>query len=259
MSVGSAELVSRGWQHAVAAKGVVVAVAVGGPEPGEPLRWLLHVNPFKPDEDAVLLAEGLRLVGLAGHPGERRAEAVARLVAPREGAATFRREGERWTLVFDSRAVSLTNSKGLHDLATLLARPNEEVHCLELAGRPAEPGGHDPMLDERARREYRARVEDLQREIDAADRANDLARGMRGREELDALIETLSGALGIGGRSRGLGSAAERARSAVTWRIRSAIKKIAAANPQLGRHFDNSIRTGTFCTYAPEQPIDRQL
>ena len=39
----------------------------------------------------------------------------------------------------------------------------------------------------------------------------------------------MSGALGLGGRSRALGSAAERARSAVTWRIRSGVKKIAKA------------------------------
>jgi hypothetical protein len=38
----------------------------------------------------------------------------------------------------------------------------------------------------------------------------------------------------------------------VTWRIRSAIKKIRAAHPRLGQHFSNSIRTGNFCVYSPE-------
>jgi hypothetical protein len=124
-----------------------------------------------------------------------------------------------------------------------------------LAGRPAELAGTHEVLDERARREYRARIQDLQREIDEAARNHDTARGTRAREEMDAIVEALSGALGLGGRSRALGSAAERARSAVTWRIRSAIRKIAAVHPSLGRHLEHSVRTGTYCVYSPERPV----
>jgi hypothetical protein len=133
------------------------------------------------------------------------------------------------------------------------------VHCLELADRPAETAGDAPQLDERARREIQARARELQHEIDDAEAANDRARAERAREELDQIVELLSGALGLGGRSRALGSPAERARSAVTWRIRSAIKKIAKAHPSLGRHLDNAIRTGTFCGYQPERPVDWRL
>jgi hypothetical protein len=99
-------------------------------------------------------------------------------------------------------------------------------------------------------------VRELQQEIDEADATHDLARGERAREELDRIVELLSGALGLGGRSRTLGSAAERARSAVTWRIRSAIKKIGQAHPRLGRHLENAVRTGTFCIYQPEVAVD---
>ena len=76
---------------------------------------------------------------------------------------------------------------------------------------------------------------------------------------LIGVIFLLSGALGLGGRSRRLGSAAERARSAVTWRIRNAIRKIAGVHPPLGRHLDNSIRTGTYCTYVPERSVDWEV
>jgi hypothetical protein len=41
----------------------------------------------------------------------------------------------------------------------------------------------------------------------------------------------------------------------VTWRIRSAIKKVASAHPRLGRHLDNAVRTGHFCVYQPEAVI----
>ena len=226
------------------------------PEPGEPLRWLLHVNPFKRPEDGERLARGLALAGLDADPDEGRPEAVPRPVTPDVAPATFRRDGALWTLSFGGVSVQLTHQKGFLDLAQLLARPGIEIHCLELTDRPAETGGDVPVLDERARRELKARVRDLQREIDNADAAHDLGRAERAREELDQIVEHLSGAFGLGGRTRQLGSPAERARSAVTWRIRNAIKKIASAHPRLGRHLENGVRTGTFCVYEPETPTD---
>jgi pimeloyl-ACP methyl ester carboxylesterase len=156
-----------------------------------------HVNPFRRTEDADRLARGLRQAGLAADPDEGRPEAVARPGTPDNGQATFRREGVLWAIAFGGSAVQLTHQKGFVDLAQLLARPGTEMHCLELADRPAETG-----------------------------------------------------------RSRHLGSGAERARSAVTWRIRNAIRKIASAHPRLGRHLDNAVRTGTFCVYEPEAPVD---
>ena len=226
------------------------------PDPGEPLRWLLHVNPFRRAQDIDRLEQGLRLAGLEEDPDESRPEAVARPVAQDPDVARFRREGAVWSLEFDGLSVQLTHQKGFSDLARLLDRPGVEVHCLELADRPAETTGTAPQLDERARREIQARARELQHDIDQAEAAHDLARAERAREELDQIVELLSGALGLGGRSRALGSAAERARSAVTWRIRSGVKKIAKAHPQLGRHLENAVRTGTFCIYQPERPVE---
>jgi TolB-like protein len=226
------------------------------PEPGEPLRWLLHVNPFQRDVDVDRLARGLRAAGLERDPDEGRPEATARPVGHDAVPATFRQDGELWRLAFQGLSVQLTHQKGFSDLARLLQRPGIEMHCLELADRPAEPTGVDAVLDERARREIQARARELQQEIDEADAAHDLARADRAREELDRIVEVLSGALGLGGRSRALGSVAERARSAVTWRIRNGIKKIGQAHPRLGRHLENAVRTGTFCVYQPESPIE---
>jgi len=225
------------------------------PEPGEPLRWLLHVNPFQREEDGERLERGLRAAGLEADPDENRPEATLHAIGRQHSDATFRQEGDFWTLAFGGLAVQLTHQKGFSDLARMLERPGAEIHCLELADRPAETGGRDPVMDDRARREIQARARELQREIDDADAAHDAGRAERAREELDRIVETLSGAFGLGGRSRALGSMAERARSAVTWRIRSAIKKISKAHPRLGRHLDNAVRTGTFCVYEPETPI----
>jgi len=70
----------------------------------------------------------------------------------------------------------------------------------------------------------------------------------------DALVEALTQAYGLGGRVRRTGSAAERARTAVTARIKDAIRRIGDVHPELGRHLTRSVRTGTFCVYDPDQP-----
>ena len=175
---------------------------------------------------------------------------------------TFTRDGEMWQLAFDGESVHMPDLKGLHDLARLLAAPGEEIHVLDLGAAVdgVSPQGHaGELLDAEARAAYKARIDELREERELAKAANDTVRAERAREELDAIGEALTSAYGLGGRARKAGDQAERARSAVTWRIRSAISRVEAVHPALGRHLKNSVRTGTFCSYAPEQPVDWQL
>ena len=69
------------------------------------------------------------------------------------------------------------------------------------------------------------------------------------------LIEHLSAALGHGGRTRRSADATERARSAVTHRIRSAIRQIAGCHPGLGAHLERAVSTGVYCSYRPEHAV----
>ena len=228
------------------------------PEPGEPLRWLMHVNPFRRPEDAAHLEHGLRLAGLTGDADEEKPVSKA-TIAPAAGNTrqpVFRKEGDLWNVRFDGLALQLLDMKGFRDLAELLAHPHEPIHCLDLAGRSSDSAGSDDVLDARARQELTARARSLQEEIEDAERFNDLGRGERARNEMEQIVATLSQAFGLAGKPRRLGSAVERARTAVTWRIRSAIKKTVAVHPALGRHLENSVRTGTHCTYAPERTLD---
>lgn len=223
----------------------------GGREPraGEPLDYLLHVNPYTRQEDIDFLVEGLRAAGLTGAPrgGVYRHE---------DGAETarFTRSGALWEAEFAGRRSIVGHMKGCADLAALLASPRERIHCLDLAGRVAE-GDSGATLDARARAECQRRVQELQADLAEAERENDFARTERLSRELDALIEQLAAAIGLGGRGRRLGDPAEKARTAVTWRIRSAISKIAQVHPPLGRHLRASIRTGAFCAYEPETAV----
>lgn len=229
------------------------------PEPGEPLRWIMHVNPFRRPEDAALLERGLRLAGLTADPDEHRTAAKTAPIVRNANLPMFRNEGELWSLRFDGLALQLLDMKGFHDLAELMAHPHEPIHCLDLAGRVSESSGSDAVLDPRARRELTSRAQSLQAEIEKAESMNDRGGVDRAREELDQIAETLSQAFGLAGKPRRFGGAVERARTAVTWRIRSAIRKITAAHPALGRHLENSVRTGSFCTYAPEKALDWEV
>jgi hypothetical protein len=74
-----------------------------------------------------------------------------------------------------------------------------------------------------------------------------------------ALLEELSRAVGLGGRARRLGDDTERARKAVSARIRDAIARINRAHPALGRHLDQAVATGTRCAYAPAEPVRWRL
>jgi hypothetical protein len=143
----------------------------------------------------------------------------------------------------------------MEDLAALLRQPGREVHCIELASASVEEPTTGDVIDAPARRRYEARVRALQQEIDEADAFNDRGRAERAEAELNAIVDHLSAALGLAGKARKQGGTAERARSAVTHRIRGAVRRIAEVHPPLGRHLEVSVSTGTYCRYQPEQPV----
>ena len=107
-------------------------------------------------------------------------------------------EGDSWRVGFMGKTVRVRDMKGIGDLAVLFARPGVEVHALELMGGQDVGGAAGPALDEQARRDYQARIVELQHDIDEARGHNDNARADRAELELDALVEQLSEAFGLG-------------------------------------------------------------
>jgi hypothetical protein len=184
-------------------------------------------------------------------------ERLRRLTAP--PANVFRRDGQVWTLTYQGTSAHLPDSKGLRDLAALLAAPGEQVHAVRLLGGRPPIGGADPVLDEQARAAYRARLAELEAEVDQADTDHDPHRADRARAEREALLQELSRAVGLGGRARRLGDEGERARKAVSARIRDAIARVERAHPALGRHLRQAVTTGTFCSYTPDTPTRWRL
>src|SRR5690606_38060855 len=131
---------------------------------------------------------------------------------------------------------------------------DQDIHVLDLsgAGEPAPGGGNaGPALDEKARQEYRRRVRELEEELDEATELGDRGRIEALQEEMDFITRELSRAFGLGGRQRPSGAAAERARVNVRRRIKDAIQRIGEQLPEAGRYLDNTVKTGSYCRYAP--------
>ncbi|MGH9135898.1 MAG: hypothetical protein ACRD0G_02490, partial [Acidimicrobiales bacterium] len=182
--------------------------------------------------------------------------------APSRRAVTlanrFVREGDVWSLTFDGETRSLADRKGLRDLARLLAEPGREFAAQDLmaTGGTVVDAGAGDVIDAHARDAYRRRLIEIGAELDDADAAGDVERSARLTAEQEALIGELRGAYGLGGRPRRTGASGERARTAVRGRIRDALDRIDVAHPALGRHLARSVRTGTYCVYQPDPPVD---
>jgi hypothetical protein len=176
-----------------------------------------------------------------------------------ERVGVFRSAGEYWEVGFAGEVVTVRGSKGMDDLAALLRAAGREVHAMDIAGATVDAGSTGAVIDATARRAYEARVRELHAEVDDADANHDRGRAERARVELDAVVDELTAALGLAGNVRDGAGTAERARQAVTQRVRTAIKRIDDVHPRLGRHLANAVRTGTFCSYRPEEPVRWQL
>jgi hypothetical protein len=222
-------------------------------------------------ETAQALADELAQAGLLPLIVERLAAArsargATLSVEPRRGSAPastseppapllLARHGDYWNVAQGSRSVQLRDSRGLRVLERLVAHPGQEFHVLQLVSAGDNPnvgGDAGSVLDAEAVQSYRTRLLELREELEQAQGFADAGRSERAQREIDVLTEELARAVGLGGRERRVGSAAERARTTVQKRLREAIRRIESELPELGQRLERAVRTGTFCGYFPE-------
>jgi hypothetical protein len=170
--------------------------------------------------------------------------------------AQLRRIGDIWQASYRGHTAYLRDAKGLHDLADLLAHPGTDLSALTLAGgevsHRAHSGAAELILDRAALLAYRRRLAQLDDELATAQAHSDLARQQSASDEREQILLELRRATRPDGTSRVLANTvAERARKAVTARIRDAIRRITDAHPELGAHLDRTVHTGTTCRYEP--------
>ncbi len=201
---------------------------------------------------------------------------------PGSDEPVFRKQDDYWLIAYHGQQAHLKCTRGLQCLAFLLRYPGREFYVSELLAHPTETPAppvtalahgsrhgsvaevvmvamHSgtPLLDPQAKAQYQHRLTELREDLREAEHRHDPSRAALAQEELDAITRHLASAIGLGGRDRPTSSAAERARCAVTKRLKQAIQKIAEANPSLGHHLAARIKTGYFCSYAPhpDRPV----
>ncbi len=191
----------------------------------------------------------------------------ARALSP--GEAVFHRGTDFWTLAAGGHALRLRDSKGLRYLHYLIENPEKDFHVFDLVAavegslpsasnafdeelRPGREGDTGPVVDAAALSAYRNRLREIDSDLAAAEAFHDTGRVDLLKSEREFVTREISAAMGLGGRRRGTGSPSEQVRVRVTKVIGLAMRRIAEANPLLGRVLAREIRTGTFCTYRPD-------
>jgi predicted ATPase len=236
-------------RSAAALLGAVTAFREALATPPEP-REHARLEQLHADLEAALGAEPFAAAFGAGR-ARSWDDAVQAVPAPAPVDVVLRREGDVWTVSRGGGDLRLRDSKGVQYLAALISARGRDVHVLELAGAGLDesaPGS----LDDAARTAYRRRLAELEEELDEAERFADPERVARLQDERDALYAELRTAVGLAGRPRREGSSAERARKAVTNRLRDALARIERDDPELAAHLRAGLRMGTVCAYRPE-------
>ena len=248
-----------------------------------------HSLEIVPLDEVLCLGEcGLSVDVSAIRQAAERAQAVFEVASdgtPERYRYLFKKGVDTWAIVYDGVEVlpPLKNTKGLHYLAFLLAHPGQEgyyalqvVH--EMDGTPYEPdevysaisadeideqglsisGFTDTgqIMDKEYEKDCRNRLKQAQEKLTRAKARTDTIAIKQAKDEIEQYRRALNEGIGLSGRHRATGDAAERARVAVTQAIIRVLKKLQKQHPALHEHLDSSLQTGTKCSYNPTAPID---
>jgi hypothetical protein len=202
-------------------------------------------------------AQALGMAGLAARASALLATSHRHRSVAARPRGVFRRDATGW-LIGDGEqpALRLRPCKGFRYMAVLLRQPGRAMRAIDLAALDADiartAAGPQPLGGG-----THADLMALRDQLEEATRFNDPARAAPLRAELERRAALLL----PGGRRRPGSTAAERARLNVTRTLLDAVRRIAAADPRLGRHFETTIHTGALCSYVPDPrlPIDWQL
>jgi hypothetical protein len=171
--------------------------------------------------------------------------------------AECRRVGRKWQLTLGDHRMLADDSVGMAHLAVLIANPRQDIQAVDLvAGLAAlsdavsDLGTAHPVLDRDAIGEYKSRLHRLDAEIEQLESAGSV-RAASARDEREWLAAELASAAGFGGRTRSFPDQPERARVAVGKAIRRALVRVTEADPVIGEHLGQAVRTGVRCSYWP--------
>lgn len=215
------------------------------------LEWIVRISPYKNKTNFIPFWEYI-----AKNYHQNNALINKKTPQSNSNENKFIKGTGLWEMSYDKRTVFLSDKKGYYDIANLLAKPNIEIHCSDLMGNAINFEQTPLIMDDKAKTEYRNRLIDLDKEIQDFDLNNDYENVIKLREEYDAIVDHLTKSINVKGRTKKFSDATEKARVAITWRIRDAIKKINTVHPEFGKHLSVAISTGNYCSYSPENNIE---
>jgi TolB-like protein/tetratricopeptide (TPR) repeat protein len=215
----------------------------------EAIGWIRKINPHK--NGGSHLEDFLHFMEQGKKP-QQETQKDTRVLPLHE--YVFAKEGAAWRMCFDGTEAFLPEVKGFFDIARFLSVPRKLFHCAELMGSAIDAKG-EKVFDQKAKKQYEQKLLRLQNAMQEAEHHADFDTLEKLQDEYDNLVEHLSQSLGLRGKVREAGNPVEKARAAVTWRIRHAIARIEAHHPWLGAHLGNAIKTGTFCSYQPDRAL----
>ena len=192
----------------------------------------------------------------------------------------FRRSGEMWEIACtDGKGFYLPDLKGLHYIAYLLDNPGKDVSALDLEkSHPDSPDDtqatqisaaqldengletsstddYQPVLDKKAKQEYKDKLESLQDEREQAEQLGDEKRLERINKKTDAIRRELNSALRLYGKDRIFSTESERCRKRVAKAIKYALNKLKPCDKRLAEHLSDYIHAGARCSYTPKEDV----
>ncbi|OQA29867.1 MAG: hypothetical protein BWY59_00051 [Verrucomicrobia bacterium ADurb.Bin345] len=190
----------------------------------------------------------------------------------------FRLDGAAWTMSYADETVHFPDTKGFRYIALLLAEAGRQwsveallaaagngaavtvesasvVQGAELRTSNSWAGHVGPVIDEQAKRQYRARLQQIEEEMEDAGFLHDDARLATLTQEKEVLQREIFAAVGTQGKIRMAANGAEKASDAVSKAIRRATDLIGAEHPRLARHLRDAIKRGYTLSYEPESPV----
>lgn len=194
----------------------------------------------------------------------------------------FRRDGQRWSVVYDGKHISLNDSDGATYIAYMLEHPNTGVPVTvlyEVAHPPprdesvAQCSDMSPeerldlLLDDRSPSDkrdytalfvtYRGALSDLEREYDEVLARKERHKAYELKARIDDLSATMSAEFGLDGQPRQPGDPNKLAYDRVSRAIKAVQTHIVKDHPSLAAHLKNSLHYDTYTyTYSPEPSLD---
>jgi len=203
---------------------------------------------------------------------------TAPTIAAQAGDGTqcvWQKKGEYWEITYKGNPFILKDLKGTNYIAVLVQNPNKVFASIELAraiekdsatewqisaGELEEEGlsivdsdDGGEVVDRNTKQRIWESIQELEKKMDTATKLGNLEEAEKYERDKDKIVEELSRATGLRGRSRRFGGQSEKARSAITQRIDDALKKIKEENRTLGGYLERTIETGGRFAYCPHK------